>query len=513
MALKNFVIFYVVFLFILPIYADSIITRGTEPGGVFLASAQYYYFDEGYYAVFYSPDNGETLIRRLFYNAPYGRRILSDAQPGVVYLYNGDTFDVSYDLGYTWDFVEVPAYNHPYYTSGTIPGEIYKWDTGIVYRSVNFGYDYEPLAEILSFIMLEVGIDDGEVYSLSTYPVWPPTGIYLLGYSSDYGASFTFTEIDTTIAGPPPFGSHTIYRGTGPGELFLVTRGLPNHFCIYHSIDYGQSFELKFQGEDYDPWNEGYGFTAGNEPGSFYIVKGISDYLPEQTNFHVTIFHSTDYGETYTEYYHYLDDTFENPAYTIVYPENRHVGYEEGSIDYNIASNIYWSIEYEAVWITSIEPDQGVNNCIFTVIYEENQSDSSRTAEIIIQGEGIPNQSAYLIQEYSTGLQGDSEIPLSQINIFNYPNPFNPSGAGRSPSTTISYDLPVNVVNPVIEIFNIKGEKVREFPIVSPSPSHQVSVTWDGTDNYQNPVGSGMYFYRLKTDNFISKAKKMILIK
>ena len=94
-----------------------------------------------------------------------------------------------------------------------------------------------------------------------------------------------------------------------------------------------------------------------------------------------------------------------------------------------------------------------------------------------------------------------------------YPNPFNPSSAGRSPGTTISYDLPVNIENVVLEIFNIKGEKVRELLIVSPSPNHQVSVTWDGKDYYRNPVASGVYLCRIKADNLVSKPKKMILMK
>ncbi|MCK5052288.1 MAG: leucine-rich repeat domain-containing protein [Candidatus Cloacimonetes bacterium] len=89
----------------------------------------------------------------------------------------------------------------------------------------------------------------------------------------------------------------------------------------------------------------------------------------------------------------------------------------------------------------------------------------------------------------------------SQI-LKNFPNPFNPM-------TTISFDLPINITNPIIEIFNVKGEKIRQYSI-SDSKSF---IIWDGTDSYQNQVSSGVYLYRLKSNNGISISKKMLLLK
>jgi len=40
----------------------------------------------------------------------------------------------------------------------------------------------------------------------------------------------------------------------------------------------------------------------------------------------------------------------------------------------------------------------------------------------------------------------------------------------------------------------------------------QQSVVWDGRDKNNQPVGSGIYFYKLKTGNF-EKTRKMILMK
>ncbi|MCK4311606.1 MAG: hypothetical protein KAW88_02605 [Candidatus Cloacimonetes bacterium] len=38
------------------------------------------------------------------------------------------------------------------------------------------------------------------------------------------------------------------------------------------------------------------------------------------------------------------------------------------------------------------------------------------------------------------------------------------------------------------------------------------SAIWDGKDYNGNQVGSGIYFYKLKSDNF-EKTRKMILMK
>ena len=93
----------------------------------------------------------------------------------------------------------------------------------------------------------------------------------------------------------------------------------------------------------------------------------------------------------------------------------------------------------------------------------------------------------------------------------NYPNPFNPT-------TTIQFSNEQNQQNKAIriEIYNIKGQKVR---IIYCHPelvegygnSNKYSVTWNGTDENNHPVSSGIYLYKLNVQN--SPVKKMILLK
>ncbi|NQV18524.1 MAG: T9SS type A sorting domain-containing protein, partial [Armatimonadetes bacterium] len=96
------------------------------------------------------------------------------------------------------------------------------------------------------------------------------------------------------------------------------------------------------------------------------------------------------------------------------------------------------------------------------------------------------------------------ELPIvsTGYELRNYPNPFNPS-------TTISFNH--NAENAEISIYNIKGQKVKKL-ICNQLSAGQHSVIWDGRDQDNLPVGSGIYFYQLTTANF-EKTRKMILIK
>lgn len=97
------------------------------------------------------------------------------------------------------------------------------------------------------------------------------------------------------------------------------------------------------------------------------------------------------------------------------------------------------------------------------------------------------------------------ELPITNYELNNFPNPFNPS-------TTISFDLNKNIENPIIEIFNIKGERIRELKIENEKCKIN-TVVWDGKDNYRKPVSSGVYLYRLKTDEGVLISRKMLLLK
>jgi hypothetical protein len=81
----------------------------------------------------------------------------------------------------------------------------------------------------------------------------------------------------------------------------------------------------------------------------------------------------------------------------------------------------------------------------------------------------------------------------------NYPNPFNPS-------TTIEFSVPEEVKNVKLSIYSILGEKVAELVNTS-LVAGRYSYQWNARN-----VATGMYIYELRTDNFVS-VKKMVLLK
>ena len=103
----------------------------------------------------------------------------------------------------------------------------------------------------------------------------------------------------------------------------------------------------------------------------------------------------------------------------------------------------------------------------------------------------------------------DDEIHITNNELQNFPNPFNPS-------TTISFSLS-NKPDEQIEvvIYNVKGQKIKTFPVIlSPDALlRKGSVTWDGDDESGNSVSSGVYLYILQVAGKEIASEKMILMK
>jgi hypothetical protein len=91
------------------------------------------------------------------------------------------------------------------------------------------------------------------------------------------------------------------------------------------------------------------------------------------------------------------------------------------------------------------------------------------------------------------------------VTLSNYPNPFNPSTEIRFQLSDAS-----QLDHAQIEIFNVKGQKVRKLEM---KRDLSCSITWDGTDSTNQPVASGMYLYQLRAGNQTLAQKKMMLLK
>ncbi|MEK7774617.1 MAG: M6 family metalloprotease domain-containing protein [Candidatus Zixiibacteriota bacterium] len=99
---------------------------------------------------------------------------------------------------------------------------------------------------------------------------------------------------------------------------------------------------------------------------------------------------------------------------------------------------------------------------------------------------------------------GDNPLLPSRVDLSqNYPNPFNPS-------TTIEFSVPeAGWVS--LEVFNVTGQRVatllREYVSAA-----VIRVDWDGRAENGQPLASGIYLYRLETEES-SLTRKMVLLK
>ena len=85
----------------------------------------------------------------------------------------------------------------------------------------------------------------------------------------------------------------------------------------------------------------------------------------------------------------------------------------------------------------------------------------------------------------------------------NYPNPFNPL-------TIIRYQITEDG-KIVLGVYNLLGQPIRIL-VDAEQEAGGYQVEWDGKDAEGSRVGSGIYFYRLKTGNFV-QVKKMVFMR
>jgi hypothetical protein len=143
---------------------------------------------------------------------------------------------------------------------------------------------------------------------------------------------------------------------------------------------------------------------------------------------------------------------------------------------------------------TTMYVDQGLpsGTYFYTVsaVYDGGwESEQSEDDEVIVTG------------------TGNILIPVHTELTGNYPNPFNPT-------TTIKFGLKEDS-NVSINIYNIKGAVVRTLVDGEMNADYH-EVIWDGKDNSDRTVSSGLYFYKMVSEGNSGRytsTKKMILLK
>jgi len=97
----------------------------------------------------------------------------------------------------------------------------------------------------------------------------------------------------------------------------------------------------------------------------------------------------------------------------------------------------------------------------------------------------------------SNGVGIDENTLVHNLQISNYPNPFNPV-------TTINYNLAQNA-NVLLQVYNLKGQLIETL-VNQNQAAGQHSVTWNAVNQ-----SSGIYFYQLHTGAQTATGKCLLL--
>lgn len=163
------------------------------------------------------------------------------------------------------------------------------------------------------------------------------------------------------------------------------------------------------------------------------------------------------------------------------YPQNIYVGNDLG---------VYVSTNNGANWYAYS------NGMPYALVLDLVVVYPNRHLRAVTHGNGIFERS--LVQNPLVGVVHNAEVPKNYYLYQNYPNPFNPV-------SKIKYDIP-GTSNVVISVYDISGKLVNTL-VNERQNAGTYEVRFDGSN-----IASGIYFYRIITDNFIS-VKKMSLVK
>jgi len=381
---------------------------------------------------------------------------------------------------------------HILLNSGRNEGEIYN---AIVSHSEDYGetfiqHSYNGFFGNLtsSEIDNQNNIGYGKVFISSI-----PDSIYLL-ITYD---NFENLEIKKVFNGSEePIGQIT--RGEDEGELFTIG-GNPaiiggNPATIRYCTDYGETWEIKntFMGPNL-PFK---GIVGGRQPGELYLIVEYTQLM--HFICHTFIYNSLDYGETFTIYHPIA-----------IGPDPIYADFEatptEGSAPLTVQFTDLSGGDPSFIlgWEWDFDDDGVIDSYEQHPEYTYQDTGLYSVRLLIFASGGIGVEAYAYRKDYIHVTEGNSFeneiIELNSISLSNYPNPFNPS--------TIIYFTAKNAKNAKLEIYNLKGQKIYQSSIFN----CQSSITWDGTDNDNKPVPSGIYLYKVNVQN--SPVKKMILMK
>ncbi|MBN2414497.1 T9SS type A sorting domain-containing protein [bacterium] len=164
--------------------------------------------------------------------------------------------------------------------------------------------------------------------------------------------------------------------------------------------------------------------------------------------------------------------------------------YSSGRIDYT--ETYIWDTDW-------------VQHQIMYNYYDGDGSVSHQHIQVWNSGSSMYEDGQMWYHTYSsTSVREDLALVPEQIELDNYPNPFNPE-------TTIRFTLPEDA-SVTLSVFNARGRLVRTLERESPLRAGTHTVQWDGRDDAHTPLPTGIYIYRLSSKAF-TRVGRCLLVK
>ncbi len=343
-------------------------------------------------------------------------------------------------------------------------------------------------------------LTDYEEYTLDIYDITDPENPELKNTLplDDYGFSATYCSIDET----DPFSFYLCNQQTNKFWKFDISeQGEPVEVFEY---------DLPSTPRDLEVINSTAYITIGDYPFNLLILDGIEENEPYIANEFIS-FSNVEYLDNQEDYLisFGLDQYEPGRVFHLEDPLNPILYFipQFGSrifIRDNLLFSQYWHIISVYEHNSSISDPLAIFNGL-NYIYNVELIEHEGINYLLTIEMGNIGLFEYTYVPSST----EDELPIPEITLSNYPNPFNPE-------TTILFSLTTEITEDTeLTIYNIKGQKVKQ--LVSNSANQfsagQHSVVWDGTDENNKPVSSGVYMYQLKVDGKAIASKKCLLLK
>lgn len=336
--------------------------------------------------------------------------------------------------------------------------------------------DYFPLVGTEEKHFFDIAMDETFFNTVSAGSGGPLTWDFS---SRPYGSGFTeysFDPLNTPAIDQFPDGNLVMMSKVGIDTSWIVYESTPAVFTELGSVYHGSGAEITVKYEDN---TDDYSFPLN-------------------------------YNDQWTAYRHWTQNS--SHSYTLNFDTSIYIVDAWGTAQYQTNSFPCLRIRQERRFTFKT----------YDLTNQLLDSTTQYTTTILFVGDGfsqlvgvsrvsfltILNYSGSASEEFTNTTSGvelvDNDIIPNNFALSqNYPNPFNPS-------TKIDFTIP-NKAHVRLDIYNLLGREVATL-INSKLAAGNYVVDWDGRDNKGVNVASGIYFYRMASDDY-SESKKMILLK